>query len=54
MQVGLPAVDSGDGQVGAGEPDEAELGEDGPDGDLLLFLFTDKSTGSIWIGGHSA
>jgi hypothetical protein len=54
IQVGLPAVDRGEGEVGTGEPDEAELGDDGADGDLLLFLFTDKSTGSIWIGGHSA
>jgi hypothetical protein len=47
IQVGLPAVDRGEGEVGTGEPDEAELGDDGADGDLLLFLFTDKSTGSI-------
>lgn len=48
MQVGLPAGDSGEGADGDG----VDGGENRPN--LLLFLLTVKSTGSIWIGGQSA
>lgn len=52
IQVGAPVVARG--ETGTGEPEEAELGDDGADVDLVQFLPIDKSTGSIWMGGHSA
>jgi len=56
MQVKFPPGDNGDGELGVGNRDETERGDDvdDDDDDLLLLLFTDKSTGSICTGGHSA
>ena len=48
-------MDRGEGETGTGESDEAELGDEEADVDLLPMLFPiDRSTGSIWMGGHSA
>lgn len=43
-----------DGLLAGDGKNKLNLGDMDGEPDSLVFLFTDRSTGSIWIGGHSA